>query len=114
MFEALLYNHLHDQSMLKSFALLIKFRPPLRQLHLQLHCCCYMKYFLFGLIVAGVTGRFPRLWAGLTSLQVLDVSGTGVASKLPDSWASLQQLQVRHSSWLFCNNLNKLQFSNTM
>jgi hypothetical protein len=27
---------------------------------------------------AGVTGRFPRLWAGLTSLQVLDVSATGV------------------------------------
>jgi hypothetical protein len=24
-----------------------------------------------------VTGRFLLLWAGLTSLQVLDVSGTG-------------------------------------
>lgn len=39
-------------------------------------------------------GSFPGLWAGLTSLQVLDVSGTGVASRLPDSWASLQQLAV--------------------
>jgi NCAIR mutase (PurE)-related protein len=51
-------------------------------------CCC-----------AGVTGRFPRLWAGLTSLQVLDVSGTGVVSELPHVWASLQQLQVS-GEWL--------------
>jgi hypothetical protein len=41
----------------------------------------------------GVTGTLPDKWFGLTSLQVLEVSGCGITGTLPSLYASMQDLR---------------------
>jgi Leucine-rich repeat (LRR) protein len=41
-----------------------------------------------------VRGTLPTLYAGLSFLQTLDVSGCSISGTLPAEYAALQQLQV--------------------
>jgi hypothetical protein len=52
----------------------------------------------------GITGSLPTIWAALTAMRTMDISGTGISGSLPSSWASLQKLQTFKA--VGCNGLS--------
>jgi Leucine-rich repeat (LRR) protein len=54
-------------------------------------CVCHSR-------IAALRSSIPELWAGMSSLQHLDLSATNISGQLPEALAALQQLQVLRTS----------------